>query len=308
MEKQQHPIVFISYSHDTDDHKAWVRKLADYLCRHGVDIILDQFDMRLGGDLPFFMEQGLSNSQLVLCVCSDIYVEKANAGKGGAGYEKKIMSADLMADATKDYIIPIKRNNNKGKMPTFLRGTLYIDFNDDAVFFSKYRELLERIYDEDTKKRPPLGENPFKQKKISERIATKLEIEKVEYYNPLLVGHVSFDYKKNSGHYIIGTGEFAFNTYWSECGHDSIYCCRDSVKRIGYNPDFTDYPDADEIESFDFSSRVRTIRVGQIVVLENHNNKFAAIKITEIFRNNADINHLLKFDYKIYEDLEIENA
>lgn len=56
------------------------------------------------------MEQGLSNSALVLCVCSDIYVEKANAGKGGAGYEKKILAADLMQDVEKNYVIPIMRN------------------------------------------------------------------------------------------------------------------------------------------------------------------------------------------------------
>lgn len=306
MKDQLHPCVFISYSHDTDDHKSWVRKLVDYLCGHGVDVVLDQYNLRLGDDLPFFMEQGLSNSQLVLCICSDSYVEKANAGKGGAGYEKKIMSADLMKDATKDYIIPIKRNNEKNKMPIFLSGSLYIDFDDDATFFQKYKELLKRIYDEDIKKRPPLGENPFHTKKISERIAAKLEIEKIEYYNPLLTGQVSFDYKKNSGHYVIGTGEFVFNTSWSECGINSIYCYKDSIKRIGYNSDFIDWPDINEIELFDFSSRVRAIQVGQIVVLENHNDKFAAIKITKVFCNNVDINHRLEFDYKIYEDLDIQ--
>ena len=89
-----HPKVFISYSWDTengdDEHKKWVRDLATKLRSHGVDVILDQFDLRLGDDLPFFMEQGLTISHLVICICSEKYTEKANAGKKGVGYEKRI--------------------------------------------------------------------------------------------------------------------------------------------------------------------------------------------------------------------------
>ncbi|MBF0563806.1 MAG: toll/interleukin-1 receptor domain-containing protein [Nitrospirae bacterium] len=36
------PIVFLSYSHDTDAHKEWVLKLATDLRAQGVDARLDQ--------------------------------------------------------------------------------------------------------------------------------------------------------------------------------------------------------------------------------------------------------------------------
>lgn len=88
---EEHPKVFISYSHDSEEHKNWILKLATHLRDHGVDVILDQWNVRLGDDLPFFMEQGLSSSHLVLCICSDKYIEKANANKGGAGYEKNFI-------------------------------------------------------------------------------------------------------------------------------------------------------------------------------------------------------------------------
>ena len=101
------PRVFISYSQDNDAHKAWVLKLATDLRSHGVDTILDQFDLRLGQDLRFFMEHGLSSSALVLCVCSEKYVEKVNTGTGGAGYEGMIMTQSLLRNANMDYIIPI---------------------------------------------------------------------------------------------------------------------------------------------------------------------------------------------------------
>ena len=80
MNDTNNPKVFISYSWDNeknDDHKNWVKKLATDLVRHGVDVILDQWDVRLGNDLAFFMEQGLPKSQLVICICSEQYAAKA---------------------------------------------------------------------------------------------------------------------------------------------------------------------------------------------------------------------------------------
>ncbi len=47
---EQNPKVFISYSHDSDEHKKWVLNLATKLRRHGVDAILDQWDLRIGQD------------------------------------------------------------------------------------------------------------------------------------------------------------------------------------------------------------------------------------------------------------------
>lgn len=38
---KENPIVFISYSHDSDGHKEWVKALATRLRHHGVDVILD---------------------------------------------------------------------------------------------------------------------------------------------------------------------------------------------------------------------------------------------------------------------------
>ena len=131
--------LFISYSHDSEEHKEWVAKLASNLLSHGVDVILDRWDLRLGDDLLFFMENGLSKSNLVLVICSSLYVEKANAGKCGTGYEKRILSADMLSGEKKNFIIPIIRNNQNKQVPNFLKGLLYIDFSSDDQYFSQYR-------------------------------------------------------------------------------------------------------------------------------------------------------------------------
>ena len=295
---------FISYAWDNEEHKKWVLKFATDLRKHGVDAILDQWDVRLGNDLQFFMEQGLTNSHFVLCICSDKYIEKANGGIGGAGYEKRILASEMMNNSDKRYIIPIiKGNNGTEKVPTFLSGLRYIDF-DNRNYFDCYQELLERIYDEDVKKKPPLGDNPFVSTAISDQITTKLNIQKIEFQSPCLEGKVSFDYKRNSGSYMIGEGDYEFNTYWSECGHNSIYCCRDYVLRLGYNPKYKEFPSQKDFIDFDFSSRVKSVNVGEIVLLENHKHKFAALKVLKVVRRVEDIDHLLEFEYKIYRDVE----
>ena len=48
--------VFISYSHDLDEHKRWVLELARYLTENGVEVVFDEWDVQLGDDLPQFME------------------------------------------------------------------------------------------------------------------------------------------------------------------------------------------------------------------------------------------------------------
>ena len=109
-------------------NKAWVLKLATDLRSHGVNAILDQWDLRVGSDLRFFMEQGLSEANLVLCICSKAYVDKFNSGNGGSGYEGAIMTQPLLRDVKTDYIISVVRNNESDKkVPTALGSKLYID-------------------------------------------------------------------------------------------------------------------------------------------------------------------------------------
>ena len=108
---------------------------------------------------------------------------------------------------------------------------------------------------------------------------------------------MSFDYSKNNGNYIIGNANNTFITQWSTAGMGIIHCYRDKVKRLGYNPIFSEFPAIENIVKFDFSTRARSVQEGQVVILENRNNRFAAIKVLKVFRNNVDAGHLLEFEY-----------
>ena len=83
----KNPKIFISYSHDSEEHKEWVYRLATDLMGKGIDTVLDQWDLDLGANLSKFMENGLQESDRVLAVCTDKYIEKSNDGVGGVGYE-----------------------------------------------------------------------------------------------------------------------------------------------------------------------------------------------------------------------------
>ena len=89
------PKVFISYSHDTPEHKMWVMKLAQKLMDNGIEVMLDMWELGPGDDIARFMERGLMEADRILMVCGE-YVQKAEAGRGGVGYEKMIVTAGYM--------------------------------------------------------------------------------------------------------------------------------------------------------------------------------------------------------------------
>ena len=142
-----HPKVFISYSHDTPEHKQWVSKLAAKLHHKGVNVIFDQWDLRLGDDVTQFMERGIKDSDRVLVICTDSYVRKANAGEGGVGYESMILTRKLAEDVGTNRFIPIIRQAlGEDKTPTFLDSQVYINFMAEENFDEKFDELLhERL-------------------------------------------------------------------------------------------------------------------------------------------------------------------
>lgn len=87
------PTAFISYSYDSEAHKAWVRTLAERLTRDGIRIVLDQWHLALGDDLPRFMEENIAEAGYVLLICTETYITKADARAGGVGYESGLLAS-----------------------------------------------------------------------------------------------------------------------------------------------------------------------------------------------------------------------
>jgi hypothetical protein len=156
------PLVFVSYSHDSDAHKEWVKELATSLRAGGIDAVLDQWDLAPGEDIAAFMERCVTSADRVLLVCSERYVEKANRGDGGVGYERLIVSGELVNRVDTKKFIPIVRQTTTPRVtPTYVGPRKYLDFSIDAEFTQRVDELLREIHGVGSGAKPPLGANPF---------------------------------------------------------------------------------------------------------------------------------------------------
>jgi hypothetical protein len=152
------PTCFVSYSWDSEEHKSWVRRLATSLRSAGVDARMDQWDAQLGMDLPKYMEERIRSSDYVLLVCTPGFAKRANAGKGGVGYEKVVITGELYAGAQPTKFIPVLRSGSRtDSLPSYLMSKLFLDLRDDSDFEAGVQEIVRHIYQRPGHELPPLG-------------------------------------------------------------------------------------------------------------------------------------------------------
>jgi hypothetical protein len=105
--------VFVPYSWDSAQHKAWVLALATRLrAGGGIDVILDQWHLELGARSPEFMERAVRESVCVLVICTDDYKGRFDNRTGGAGYEGHIITGEIINEVGKNKFIPILRQGD----------------------------------------------------------------------------------------------------------------------------------------------------------------------------------------------------
>lgn len=157
------PMVFISYSHDSLQHKEWVLQLASALLAQGIDVTLDQWDLVAGQDMAAFMATGIRKADRVVLICSEAYVTKAEGGSGGVGYERLIVTGEVIGAIDTIKFIPVIRSNpSTRKVPDFLGARKYIDFTEESQYAARLEELAREIHGAPATVKPKLGENPFK--------------------------------------------------------------------------------------------------------------------------------------------------
>ena len=154
---------FITYAHESDIHKAWVRRLAEDLTSGGVEVILDQWHLDIGDDLAVFMENSIDQASDIVLICTPEYGKKASARVGGVGYEQEVLIGDLITRATGDKtFIPVLRSGNPSQsLPRFLRARLFADFRDDTSYSESKEQLLRRLLKAPKFKPPPKGTPAF---------------------------------------------------------------------------------------------------------------------------------------------------
>src|SRR5690348_15233425 len=109
----KHIKVFISYSWDSSDHKAWVKKLADLLEEiEEISVTWDGYDLDSLVDKNYFMEAGICDADYILVVATTGYKIKADDRSHGVGLETFLASAahwDGMLQDKRSKVILLQR-------------------------------------------------------------------------------------------------------------------------------------------------------------------------------------------------------
>ncbi len=159
------PKVFVSYAWTSTDHIKWVENLARDLVSTGIEVKLDQWDIKPGDDTAHFMESIVRDPSIthVIMVCDKLYKSRADNREAGAGVEAQIITRELYESIENNkYVALLRENDDEGKptTPIFTGRRLYIDFTDDSKYFSSHEELVRWIYNKPLKTSPPLGSRP----------------------------------------------------------------------------------------------------------------------------------------------------
>jgi hypothetical protein len=152
------PRVFISYSHDSADHKDRVLALANRLRLDGIDAELDQYEISPPEGWPRWMERGLTESDFVLVICTEMYERRFRgqdeAGRGlGSRWEGAILTQLLYESlhGNVSFIPVLFSRLDDAHVPVILRGsTRYLLYDD-------YEKLYRHLINQPATVRPPLG-------------------------------------------------------------------------------------------------------------------------------------------------------
>jgi hypothetical protein len=155
------PRAFLSYSWDDAEHEHWVGELAKRLQgESGVEIIFDQWHLNPGGDKLHFMEQGVSDSDFVIVVCTPSYKERADKRQGGAGYESMVITAELAENILTNKFIPVLRSGTwSSSLPIYLKSKMGVNFTHAPYSEDEYEKLLRVLHGEPIQP-PPIANKP----------------------------------------------------------------------------------------------------------------------------------------------------
>lgn len=133
--------VFVSYSHDTPEHRRRVRDLVTRLRSEGIDCRLDRYEANPSKGWQKWMEAQIAWAEYVLVVCTETYCRRFNGeespGEGpGATWEGMIITEELYERAgDNDKFIPIVfTTDDAAFIPISLRLTTRYRVSDEVEY------------------------------------------------------------------------------------------------------------------------------------------------------------------------------
>lgn len=260
------------------EDRSYVEMVADQLRARQVTVVYDRYEQAdlWGKDLyTHLIDVYRQKAQYTLMFISVHYRDKV-----WTNHERRAAQARALEEA-REYILPARFDDTE--IPGVLPTTAFIDLRTRSP-----AEVAVLVCDK-------LGRNLLKQK------AHVLPSPR----SPAVCGDARFDYSSYNGRYRIGDGSFEFETSWARASNMSIYCTTDtpSLRGIALAPLGTDVRHVMNATALDYTSRVRCPQINQVVVLQNTNGFYAALRVESIRDSTReDAADELHFRYWILTD------
>ncbi len=142
-----------------------VKGWADRLLDHGVEVLLDIYDLKGGHDKFAFMERMVTDQSVthVLVMCDKVYAEKADARAAGVGVETQIISKEVYEKVEQSKFIPIAcelDEHGKWYLPTFLKSRIGFNFSTPEAVNENWEQLVRLLFGKPLHVKPTVGKPP----------------------------------------------------------------------------------------------------------------------------------------------------
>jgi hypothetical protein len=239
------------------EQRAYVQQVATALVARHIAVFYDEFQANAlwGKDGAEYFHQIYSrDTQYVVMFISEAYVAKA-----WTRHERRSAISRQMTDDA-EYILPVRFDNTP--VPAL---------PDTLQYLPADRYTPAELAIEIAKK---IGVSPTAGKASDVPPPT----------SGAMTGEATFDYAAFNGRYVIGTGSGAFETAWSKASDTSIHLMNDppSIHGVAIARGAMDFGQIKDASAYDFTSRVRTVKTGEIAVLRNTNGFYAAIEVVRV--------------------------
>jgi formylglycine-generating enzyme required for sulfatase activity len=146
------PRVFISYSHDSAEHRRRVLELSNRLREDGVDCHIDQYEVSPPEGWPRWMERRIQEADFVLIVCTEVYARRfagtAPAGEGlGAKFEGAVITQTLYRkEMHNERFIPVvfSAEDARHHRPALLDGATFYRVDEAEGYEKLYRHVTKQ--------------------------------------------------------------------------------------------------------------------------------------------------------------------
>ncbi|MBH8576910.1 TIR domain-containing protein [Nostocaceae cyanobacterium CENA369] len=158
--------VFISYSHDSEEHKKRVKELSERLNKiDGIKCVLDQDVVKLEYKWPRWMSEKIEEADFVIIICTKQYKERAYKKRGSGVYmEASLIETLLSYDSNYNKFLSVifseKGTDIRVYIPTFLLGlnVHILDVTNDKSYEAEFQQLCDRIKYQPSESRQKLDE------------------------------------------------------------------------------------------------------------------------------------------------------